>query len=135
MSLADLPNQWEAHLSGPPPRLSHDMLAIALGYALQEAESGGLSAATRRQMRDGVAAKPAVLAPGTRLARSWNGVAHCVAINDDGTIVWNKRSWSSLSAVARAITGTRWSGPAFFGLKPGAAGAGETRPRVGNALS
>ena len=54
---------------------------------------------------------------GTRLVREWNGVAHVVTIGEDRVIRWNERDWNSLSEVARAITGTRWSGPAFFGLK------------------
>jgi hypothetical protein len=116
MTLGDLRREWEARLCGPPPKLSRDMLALALGYAMQEASVGGLTAATKRQLRHGRSAKPAALVPGTRLVRRWNGVAHCVEVTDDGAIIWNDARWSSLSAVARAITGTRWSGPAFFGL-------------------
>ena len=52
-----------------------------------------------------------------RLVREWNGVAHVVTVAEDGAIVWNDAGYRSLSEVARAITGTRWSGPAFFGLK------------------
>jgi hypothetical protein len=52
-----------------------------------------------------------------RLVREWNGVLHIVTIGDDGTINWQGRTWASLSQIAREITGTRWSGPAFFGLK------------------
>ena len=55
--------------------------------------------------------------PGTRLMREWNGKLHVVMIGEDDVIRWNEREWRSLSEVARAITGTRWSGPAFFGLK------------------
>ena len=58
-----------------------------------------------------------------RLVRSWNGVAHIVTVGEDGNITWSGKSWNSLSEVARAITGTRWSGPAFFGLKRKAAAA------------
>ena len=54
---------------------------------------------------------------GTRLVRAWQGKAHVVTIVDDQRVHWNGRDWNSLSEVARAITGTRWSGPAFFGLK------------------
>ena len=49
--------------------------------------------------------------------RSWNGQTYVVETAEDGTIRWNNREWRSLSEVARAITGTRWSGPAFFGLR------------------
>ena len=59
--------------------------------------------------------------PGTRLARTWQGKVHVVTIGEDRVIRWEERSYRSLSEVARAITGTRWSGPAFFGLKPKAA--------------
>ena len=52
-----------------------------------------------------------------RLVRAWNGRTHVVTIGEDRVIRWNEREWRSLSEVARAITGTRWSGPAFFGLK------------------
>ena len=49
--------------------------------------------------------------------REWNGVLHTVMVGEDGQVHWNGKDWNSLSQVARAITGTRWSGPAFFGLK------------------
>ena len=52
-----------------------------------------------------------------RLVREWAGRVHVVTVGDDGVIRWDEREWRSLSEVARAITGTRWSGPAFFGLK------------------
>jgi hypothetical protein len=52
-----------------------------------------------------------------RLVRGWSGVLHVVQIGEDGVIRWNEREWKSLSEVARTITGTGWSGPAFFGLK------------------
>jgi hypothetical protein len=55
--------------------------------------------------------------PGMRLVREWNGTLHVVTIAADTTVQWNGKVWNSLSEVARAITGTRWSGPAFFGLK------------------
>ena len=54
---------------------------------------------------------------GMRLVREWEGKLHVVTIDDTRVIHWNNRQWNSLSEVARAITGTRWSGPAFFGLK------------------
>ncbi|SFP85864.1 DUF2924 domain-containing protein [Sphingomonas rubra] len=58
-----------------------------------------------------------------RLVREWQGQVHVVTVGDDGVICWDEREWRSLSEVARAITGTRWSGPAFFGLKKKAAAA------------
>jgi hypothetical protein len=52
-----------------------------------------------------------------RLVREWSGRVHVVTVGEDQIIRWDDREWRSLSEVARAITGTRWSGPAFFGLK------------------
>jgi hypothetical protein len=56
-----------------------------------------------------------------RLVREWSGKAHVVTIGEDKVIRWDEREWRSLSEVAKAITGTHWSGPAFFGLKRKAA--------------
>ena len=53
---------------------------------------------------------------GTRLVREWDGVEHCVTVLADG-FEYDGRSFRSLSAIARAITGTRWNGPLFFGLR------------------
>ena len=62
--------------------------------------------------------KTAKIAPGMRLIREWNGSSHVVEAVDGG-FVWNGKRYGSLSAVARAITGARWSGPRFFGLESG----------------
>jgi hypothetical protein len=75
--------------------------------------------ATRRALRESVARgapRPAA-APGSRLVRVWRGTTHVVSVGEDGVIRWNNREWRSLSEIARAITDTRWSGPAFFGLR------------------
>ena len=61
-------------------------------------------------------APPSTIKPGTRLLREWQGVTHEVIVLDDG-VRYRGETWGSLSAVAREITGTRWSGPLFFGLK------------------
>lgn len=63
-----------------------------------------------------LSAPPTAIKPGTRLLREWQGVTHEVIVLEDG-IQYRGETWASLSAVARAITGTRWSGPLFFGLK------------------
>jgi len=52
-----------------------------------------------------------------RLVREWHGTVHVVTVDETGALHWNDREWRSLSEIARTITGTRWSGPAFFGLK------------------
>lgn len=69
---------------------------------------------------------PPRLRPGGRFIREWGGVSHVVDVTADGYL-WQGRSYRSLSAIARAITGAHWSGPRFFGLKAAAAVAGTTR--------
>jgi len=98
----------------------------AIAYRLQEQALGGLSAAARRALAqtaaDGAAdrsvhASPTrQIKPGARLLREWHGVTHEAVILDDGVLFRGQR-YRSLSEVARIITGNRWSGPKFFGLK------------------
>jgi hypothetical protein len=95
-------------------------------YQLQERAYGGLSTATARKLEQAGAdslsrgsvtpAPPISLRPGTRLVREWHGVTHMVLIHADG-IEWRGQRYHSLSLVARKITGARWSGPRFFGLR------------------
>ncbi len=92
---------------------------------MQVKRYGGLKPAVRRQLRkvaDGGSAqavanlKSEKVVPGMRLIREWTGSSHVVEVVDGG-FVWNGKRYGSLSAVARAITGARWSGPRFFGLE------------------
>ena len=119
---------WPTWFGTPPPvRMRRDMLALALAYRIQSKALGGLSKPAVRTL-DAVAARefgeatvrttdqPRRLRPGTRLVREWHGVVHDVAVVEDG-FVWDGTRYRSLSAVARAITGTRWNGLVFFGLK------------------
>jgi hypothetical protein len=119
MSSAHLREHWSKVTGSVVPRVSPAMLRLALAYELQANAHGGLSRATQRTLAQLAGAKtrtsPAL--PGMRLVREWNGVVHVVTVGDDGVVRWSDRDWRSLSEVARAITGTRWSGPAFFGLK------------------
>jgi len=119
MSRAELQDRWVKLTGRQVPRLSVAMLRLALGYELQARAKGGLSRAARQQLDgSGDARQRATpLAPGLRLVREWQGKVHVVTVDDAGTIHWNEQCWKSLSEVARAITGTRWSGPAFFGIK------------------
>ena len=68
-----------------------------------------------QEIADGVAVTR--VTPGTRFVREWRGKIHVVTLTEDGRYCWQDREWTSLSMVARAITGTQWSGPAFFGTK------------------
>lgn len=118
-SSAQLRDQWVALTASPIPRISPAMLRLALAWEIQARAFGGLSRETVRQL-DQLAAAKTRTSPaqaGMRLVRAWGGKIHVVTIGDDMVIHWNERQWGSLSEVARAITGTRWSGPAFFGLK------------------
>jgi len=119
MSPAQLRTKWETFVHRPIPRISDGMLRMALGYEMQAKILGGLSREARRVLDDRAAGRRSSITPlpGTRIAREWQGSVHIVTIADDGGILWNEKRWRSLSEVARAITGTRWSGPVFFGLK------------------
>jgi len=119
MPWAELEDRWAKLTGRPVPRLSTGMLRLALGYEMQAKAHGGLSRSTRQVLdRPGTGRSRAMpLTPGMRLVREWHGTVHVVTIDENGTVLWNGRSWKSLSEIARAITGTRWSGPAFFGLK------------------
>ena len=119
MSSAQLQGEWRALKGTPVPLISPSLLRMALGYELQARALGGLSRISQQRLAQLGTAKTVTQAvrPGTRLIREWNGVAHIVEVGEDSAIRWNGVVWNSLSEVARAITGTRWSGPAFFGLK------------------
>lgn len=126
---ADLKNRWRAlYGTESPPRISRDLLIRALAYRMQEQAFGGLKPATRRLLTkvaaDASARRPIQLAPaptltpGTVLLRDWHGTQHQVIVREDG-IEFEGRHYESLSQVAHRITGTKWSGPLFFGLKTG----------------
>ena len=117
MSFAELRSRWSALTGAPAPRVRHALLRMALAFELQASVYGGLSRRTGQRLAElGGHAPPA---SGTRLVREWKGTLHTVMIDAEDRIHWGGRRWNSLSEVARAITGTRWSGPAFFGLKKG----------------
>jgi len=119
MSPAELREMWKMLTGSAVPKVSPSLLRLALSYELQSKAYGGLSRATQQKLAQLAAAKTKTSAaqPGMRLVREWNGTIHVVIVGEDGVIRWNEREWKSLSEVARTITGTRWSGPAFFGLK------------------
>ena len=123
MPSAELKEEWRRLTGTPLPRISPAMLRLALAWEIQARAYGGLSRATTQkldQLARGLT-RTSPVKPGMRLVREWAGKVHVVTVSDDagqgGVICWNDREWRSLSEVARAITGTRWSGPAFFGLK------------------
>lgn len=119
MSSAQLGAEWRRLTNAVVPKISPALLRLAVAYEIQAKACGGLSRTTQQaldQHRRGKTKTRAARA-GMRLVREWNGRTHVVIIGEDEVIQWNDREWRSLSEVARTITGTRWSGPAFFGLK------------------
>jgi hypothetical protein len=120
-----LRDRWRALIATPTPRVSPRMLRLALAWEIQARTHGGLTRATTNMLDQLARAKTRTQASraGMRLVREWAGQVHVVTIGEDQVIRWDDREWRSLSEVARAITGTRWSGPAFFGLKKKAAAA------------
>lgn len=130
----DLKQQWRALFGTEPPGLGRVWLERKIGYRLQEIEYGGLKPATVKRLEEigaalaagkgvgkGARAETRLLA-GTRLVREWRGVEQVVTVTAEG-YEWEGRPYRSLSAIARAITGTRWNGLVFFGLKRQGAGS------------
>ena len=129
LTTAELRQKWLDCFGGDSaPKLKRELLVGALAYSLQAQTCGGLKPRTRRKLHL-LAANPEApidkrpaLAPGTRLVREWQGTTHVVEVGPDG-FFWQGQKCTSLSAIAREITGTRWSGPRFFGLDNAPTGA------------
>ena len=131
-SLADLPRtelvkRWRSFYRIDPPKgLTTKLLVRAVAYEMQARQHGGLKPSISRRLlkialggdieRDAKVKQSSGLKPGARLLRDWNGVTHTVEVTESG-FIWNGEAYGSLSSVAHAITGARWSGPRFFGLK------------------
>ncbi len=121
LSRADLVERWiEFHGSAPPKTLTKDLLVRGIAYEMQVRQAGGLTSAEKKALgalaQGGTNPSPGALKAGTRLYRSWQGVTQEVLVLESG-YSWRDKTYASLSEVARAITGTRWSGPRFFGVK------------------
>ena len=119
MSTTDLREAWQRLTGEVAPRISPKLLRLALAWELQASVLGGLPRGVQQKLDQLGAGKTRTVAAsaGTRLVREWQGKAHVVTIGEDQVIRWEAREYRSLSQVAKAITGTHWSGPAFFGLK------------------
>ncbi|WP_075220686.1 DUF2924 domain-containing protein [Acuticoccus yangtzensis] len=127
---SELKKQWRDLFDSEPPAFNRRYLESRLAYRIQELAYGGLKPETVRRLErlgeeldGGDRAKSRKRADhsdkpitGTRLLREWKGVEHVVTVLADG-YEWQGRPYKSLSAIARAITGTRWNGRVFFGLK------------------
>ncbi len=130
--LADLPRdelieRWQQLFDRSVLKgMSRRLIILAVAYEMQAECHGGLSAVARRRLRDGArlsnesdarsrTPNTASVSVGSRLVREWNGRNHVVDAVDGG-FLWQGCTYPSLTAVARAITGAKWSGPRFFGL-------------------
>ena len=127
-TMPELKRQWRDLFETEPPAYNRRFLESRLAYRIQELAYGGLKPETMKRLEvlgeqlDGgnpvVRRIRADLKPiaGTRLIREWQGVEHVVTVTQDG-FEWQGRPYQSLSAIARGITGTRWNGWVFFGVK------------------
>jgi hypothetical protein len=137
-STPELKQQWRGLFGKEPPPFNRRYIESRLAYRIQELAYGGLKPETLRRLRelgeqlDGGridVRKRRVddrLLTGTRLIREWQGVEHTVTVLADG-FEYQGRPYKSLSAVARAITGTQWNGPLFFGLRRAGQSGGGSR--------
>ncbi len=116
MKLDELRVAWVRRVKSSPPKISAGLLRLALAHALQSKALGGITRSIDRKLGE-LAAGTTGPPPGTRLIRSWRGRLHTVTVTEEQKFNWQGKDWNSLSEVARTITGTRWSGPAFFGTK------------------
>jgi len=127
----DLKQQWRDLFDCEPPPFNRRYLESRLAYRIQELAYGGLKPETIRRLerlgeeldggdrrKRGIRADRDRPITGTRLLREWQGVEQVVTVTTDG-FEWQGRPYKSLSAIARAITGTRWNGWVFFGLRRG----------------
>lgn len=114
---AALTLEWQNQFGYPAPLGCYvNFLHQAIGWQAQVKKHGGLSASERKQLLGGLAQSAPSPTIGARLIRVWQGETHQVSIVKDGYL-YKDQHWKSLSAIAKAITGTPWSGPVFFGLK------------------
>lgn len=121
MNRQELKAKWRSLFDGHPPSKISRKLMVQMISAQAQWNSSGLSKPRlMRRIDEALHADKSravdSIAPGTRLIREWHGSQHVVDVTPDG-FVWQDRTWRSLSAIAREITGARWSGPRFFGVK------------------
>jgi hypothetical protein len=130
-SREDLCDHWRWVMkTEPPPKISQALLIKAVAYAMQEKRLGGLPSATRKRLMSIAKGGPISagrtsphVKSGTRLIRVWHGEAHEVLVTDQG-YYWHGETHRSLSVIARTITGARWNGHRFFGLRAPGVGDG-----------
>ena len=124
MSMKELKSEWLNHFEHEPPKFNRIFLERRLAYCIQKDALGGLKEETRLALEKLYLKKNNTKqkrkyrppAPGSIITRVHNGIEHRVAVSETG-YEYDGRRYSNLSIIARLITGTRWSGPSFFGLE------------------
>ena len=118
LGLEGLRDAWPTRFGSPPKERSADVLRRVLAWKLQEEAYGGLDAEARRLLtRKVMVDRGPKLGAGARLVREWKGERHEVEVGEDGSVTYAGERYASLSEAARKITGSRWNGPRFFGLR------------------
>ena len=116
MPLAELRAEWQCRYGSPPKHRAADLLRRVLAWRIQAEMFGDFDAATRRILSKKQNVLRTAAQPGMRLAREWAGRRYEVVVIESGA-VFEGQTFGSLSEVARHITGRRWNGPRFFGLR------------------
>ena len=119
-----LSDHWlELYSINPPKNLSVQMMQRFIAFEFQSKRSKGLTAKSKRKINqlqkptELIKRKSNQLKAGAQILRDWNGVTHKIEVTDKG-FLWKGEVYKSLTAIAKLITGTHWSGPRFFGLNP-----------------
>jgi hypothetical protein len=139
-SIGTLRSQWRALFSTPPPpAFGPDLLRRSIAFKLQEQVYGARSTGSQRDLDRLIAAiekapagkiaLPRRIKPGAVLIRDWKGKSHRVTVLENG-FIFEDKTYASLSEIARTITGTRWNGPRFFGLRVEASAQRQECPDV-----
>jgi hypothetical protein len=125
--IVELRALWRARFKSEPPKaFGPDLLRRGIAQKLQEDTYGGLDRVTARLLNQLIAQSaknngkivvPRRIKPGAVLVREWKGKSHRITVTEDG-FAFEGKPYDSLSEIARMITGTRWNGPRFFGLRP-----------------
>ena len=118
LDLDGLRAEWRT-LFGPPPKLrSVELMRRLILWRIEGEGDAALVEALSAKLNDARSGRAAsVLMPGDVVYREWQGVRHEATVLENGQVAYGGRSFESLSAVARTITGSRWNGPRFFGLR------------------
>lgn len=128
LTMTELRLRWQKAFGSPPPaRVSRDLLELGCGWHVQSKTFGGLDRATRERIaalvtdlqsgkKPGSTQRRIDLNPGVTLVREWSGRTFQVQVLVKG-FLYDHKVWGSLSEIAREITGARWNGPKFFGLR------------------